>query len=128
VSGEGLYFINLYHTLGDFIYPDSYLVSGFIACSNLGFAGISGHELDSNKVYVYHPDKTLAYTFGSVEQAARLLTASKCSHLSDQEIVQKKNIRYMRRVINKNVLTTTEKGKFYIIQKPNHSSCLALVP
>jgi len=127
-SGEGLLFINLYSKLGNFLCPDSFLVSDFIAYSYLGFIGISVHELDANKVHVYRSDKTLAYTFDSVEQAARELTPSRCSHLSEVEIGQKKNIRYMRRVINKNVLTTTEKGQFYIFQKPNHSSCLALVP
>jgi hypothetical protein len=127
-SGEGLLLINLYSKLGNFLYPDSYLVPDFIAYSYLGFIGISVHELEANKVHVYRSDKTLAYTFDSVEQAARELTPSRCSYLSEVEIGQKKNIRYLRRVINKNVLTMTEKGQFYIFQKPNHSSCLALVP
>lgn len=85
--------------------------------------------METNKLYVYQSDKkTLAYVFDSIEQGARFLTPQRCSHLSDSEINQKKNIRHIRRVINKDVLTTTEKGKFYLYQNPNHSTCLSLVP
>jgi len=94
----------------------------------LGLPGLNLNSLETNKLYVYKSDKTLVYTFDSVEQAARELTPARCSHLSALEISKKKNIRYLRRVINKEVLTTTEKGKFYIYQNPGHSSCLALVP
>jgi hypothetical protein len=68
----------------------------------------------------------VAYVFDSVEQAARELTPSRCSHLSEVEISRPKNIRYIRRVINKGVLTSTEKGQFYLYQNLNHSTCLAL--
>ena len=121
---EGLYFLNLYQALGNFLCPDFNSVSDLVACS--GLVGISLQKLDVNKVYVYHFDKILAHTFDSIEQAARELTPSRCSHLSDVEISRKKNIRYLRRVINKGVLTTTEKGQFYIYQNPGNSSCLAL--
>jgi len=63
-----------------------------------------------------------------VEQAARELSPERCLHLSDLEISQKKNIRHIRRVINKGVLTTTEKGKFYLFQNLNYSTSLSLVP
>lgn len=123
ILGKGLYDINLYidtinTSLVDFEY--SHLL--------LGLPGLNLNSLETNKLYVYKSDKTLVYTFDSVEQAARELTPARCSHLSALEISKKKNIRYLRRVINKEVLTTTEKGKFYIYQNPGHSSCLALVP
>lgn len=87
------------------------------------------HELETMKLYAYQPDKkTLAYVFDSVEEGARFLTPQKCSHLSDYEIAQKKNIRHIRRVINKDVLTTTEKGKFYLYQNPGLAPSLSLVP
>lgn len=87
------------------------------------------NELEINKLYVYQPDKkTIAYIFDSVELAARELTPERCCHLSDSEIRERKNIRYIRRVINKGTLTNTEKGKFYLYQNPNYSSCLSLVP
>ena len=72
LSGEGLDFLNLYHTLGNLLCPDFHLVPDLIAYS--GLVGISIHELDANKVHVYHSDKTLAHSFDSVEQAARVLT------------------------------------------------------
>ena len=89
---------------------------------------ISLKDLTKDKLYVYLPDnKRVAYVFDTIEQAARELTPKRCSHLSDIEISQKKNIRYLRRVINKGVLSSTEKGKFYLYQNPNHSKCLSLV-
>ncbi len=132
---KGLYFINLYQALGYFLLPlhnffcaDSQLGLDFITCCLPGITVIPQNGLEPGKLYVYSSDKTLVYTFDSVEQAARELTPARCSHFSDLEIGQKKNIRYLRRVINKNVLTLTEKGKFYLFQNPNYSSCLALVP
>lgn len=53
----------------------------------------------------------VAHIFDSVEQAAKELTPNRCSHLSDIEISQKQNIWHIRRVVNKGVLTTTEKGQ-----------------
>lgn len=122
LSGEGLAMLNLYTMLGNFLCPGSYLVSDFITCCSSCLPFIAHNGLEPGKLYVYSPDKTLIYTFDSVEQAARELTPARCSHLSDLEISQRKNIRYIRRVINKGVLTTTEKGKFYLYQKSNHSS------
>jgi hypothetical protein len=60
--------------------------------------------------------------------AAKYLTPQRCAQLSDSDIQKPKNLQHIRRVINKGVLTTTEKGKFYIFKNPDHSSCLALVP
>lgn len=111
----------------NFLCADSQLVSVFFTCCSSCLPVIALNGLEPGKLYVYSPDKTLVYTFDSVEQAARELTASRCSHLSDLEISQRKNIRYIRRVINKGVITTTEKGKFYLYQKSNHSICLSLV-
>lgn len=116
ILGKALYDINLYiDTINtSLVYLEySPLLSGLL--------GLKLNRLETNKLYVYQSDKTLVYTFDSVEQAARELTPARCSHLSDLEISQKKNIRYLRRVINKEVLTTTEKGKFYIYQNPGHS-------
>lgn len=42
--------INLYNALGNLLYPDSHLVSGFIAYNYLGFAGLLGSKLS---VYDY---------------------------------------------------------------------------
>jgi hypothetical protein len=112
----------------NFFFADSQSGLDFINCCSACLPAIALNGLEPGKLYVYHSDKTLAYTFCSVEQAARELTSARCSHLSDLEIGQRKNIRYLRRVINKNVLTLTEKGKFYLFQNPNYSSCLALVP
>lgn len=88
------------------------------------------YNLEKDKLYAYKPDKaTLAYTFDNIEQGARFLTSlrRRCSGLSDLEISKKKNIRHIRRVINKDVLTSTEKGQFYLYQNPGHSTCLSLV-
>src|SRR5947207_11668 len=38
-----------------------------------------------------------------------------------------KNLQHIRRVINKNILTSTEKGKFFIYKNPGYSSNLSLV-
>jgi len=61
LSGEGLYFINLYHTLGNLLCPDFQLVSDFIAYSYLGFAGISGSKLSvydyAIKIYAHPKDQ-----------------------------------------------------------------------
>ena len=48
--------------------------------------------------------------------------------ITKKELKLNKNLQHIRRVINKGVLTSTEKGKFYIFQNPDHSSCLTLVP
>jgi hypothetical protein len=85
---------------------------------------VSIHALPKDKLCVFRPDNTLAYEFDSVEEGARFLTPQRCSHLSDSEIREKKNIRHIRRV---EALTLTEKGKFYLYQNPNHSTCLSLV-
>lgn len=96
--------------------------------SNL-FSTIDKHKLGKDKLFVFLPDKiTLAYNFEDCAQAARSLTPQRCAHLSDLELSRNKNVQHIRRVINKGVLTTTEKGKFYILQNPGHSTCLALVP
>jgi hypothetical protein len=93
------------------------------------FSNISIHELEKDKLFVFQPDKkTLAYVFDNCAQAARCLTPKRCAHLSDSDLQKNKNLQHTRRVINKGVLTSTEKGKFYIFQNPDHSSCLALVP
>jgi len=93
------------------------------------FSNISIHELAKDKLFVFQPDKkTLAYVFDNCAQAARYLTPARCAHLSDSDLKKNKNLQHIRRVINKEVLTTTEKGQFYIFQNPDHSSCLALVP
>lgn len=88
---------------------------------------ISFQNLQKGKLYAYSKDNsTVVFIFESVEQAASELTPNRCAHLSDIEISQKKNIRHIRRVINKGVLTTTEKGQFYLYQNLNSSTCLAL--
>jgi len=61
LSGEGLDFLNLYHTLGNLLCPDSQLVSDFIAYRYLGFAGISGSKLSvydyAIKIYAHPKDQ-----------------------------------------------------------------------
>jgi hypothetical protein len=95
IFSEGLLEIaNLYpdmvYTTGSFFY---YLCPTLILKKGLKDPGINLNELDTNKLYVYQSDnKTLAYVFDSIEQGARFLTPQRCSHLSDSEISQKKNI------------------------------------
>jgi hypothetical protein len=93
------------------------------------FSGISIHELAKDKLFAFQPDKkTLAYVFNDCAEAARFLTPQRCAHFSDSELKLNKNLQHIRRVINKEVLTSTEKGKFYLYQNPNHSTSLSLVP
>jgi hypothetical protein len=90
---------------------------------------ISIHGLEKGKIFVYHPDKkTVAFVFDNCGQAARCLTPQRCMHFSDSELQKNKNLQHILRVINKGVLTLTEKGKFYFYKNPEHSTCLALVP
>jgi hypothetical protein len=85
--------------------------------------------LAKDKLFVFLADKkTIAYVFDDCAQAARFLTPQRCAHLSDSELKRNKNLQHIRRVINRGVLTVTEKGKFYFIKNPAHSSCLALDP
>jgi len=84
--------------------------------------------LEKDKLFVFQTDKkTIAYVFNNDADAARFLTPQKVAHLSLDEIKQNKNLQHIRRVVNKNVLTSTEKGKFYLFKNPNYSTCLALV-
>ena len=89
--GEGLE-INLYPGQIGTLIDTNFLGDTFSTI----LPGINLTNLVANKLYVYQADKkTLAYTFDSVEQAARELTPGRCSHLSDFEISQRKNIRYI---------------------------------
>lgn len=65
--------------------------------------------------------------YDSCWETARGLTPNRCAHFSDEELKQKKNLQYIHRVVNKGILTTTEKGKFYFFQNQGYSDCLALV-
>lgn len=95
----------------------------------INISDISVNELPKNKLFVFHPDKkTIAYEFDNEADAARCLTPKRISRPSDVELNQNKNLQHIRRVINKNILTNTEKGKFYIFKNPGHSLSLALVP
>lgn len=79
-------------------------------------------------MFVVQPDKrTISYVFDDCAQAARFLTPQRCAHLSDLELSRNKNVQHIRRVINKGVLTTTEKGKFYLFQKPGSLYLLSLL-
>lgn len=60
-------------------------------------------------------------------EAARVLTPKRCAHLTDVELKSNKNQQHIRRVFNKGVLTTTEKGKFYVLQNLGYSGSLDLV-
>lgn len=84
---------------------------------NLKFPYIDIDKLEKGKLFIYHSDKqSLAYVMDSVVQAARELTPKRVAHMSDLELKQNKNLQHIRRVINKGVLTETEKGKFYIFE------------
>ena len=43
--------------------------------------------------------KTLAYVFYSCWEAARELTAEKCTHFTDNELKRDKNIQHIKRVL-----------------------------
>jgi hypothetical protein len=64
----------------------------------------------------------LAYIFDSAVQPVRQLTPKRVAHMSDLELKQNKNLQHIRRVINKGILTETEKGKFYIFENYNLSN------
>lgn len=99
-----------------------------LALPLLRSTGISLDSLPKNKVCVFSEDKnTLLYEFDSEAEAAKFLTPKKVAHLSDDDLKQNKNLQHIRRVINKAVLTNTEKGKFFIFKNPGYSSNLALV-
>ena len=85
-------------------------------------------NLEKGKVFFFESDKkTLAYVFDNCWQAARTLTPKRSAHFTDKQLKQNKNLQYISRVINKGVLTTTEKGKFYVFINPVYSDSLALV-
>lgn len=85
-------------------------------------------DLEKDKVYFFEQDKkTLSYVFNNCWEAARGLTPKRCIHLSDEELKRSKNLQHIRRVINKGVLTKTEKGNFYVFQNSGYSSSLDLV-
>ena len=85
-------------------------------------------DLKKDKVYFFEQDKkTLSHVFNSCWEAARVLTPERCAHLTDNELKLNKNLQHIRRVINKGVLTTTEKGKFYVFQNLGYSDSLDLV-
>lgn len=81
------------------------------------------------KYFFFESDKeTLSYVFENCVEAARKLTPKRCERFTDEELSHNKNLQHIRRVINKGVLTTTEKGKFYVFQNPGYSNCLDLMP
>src|SRR6266480_5713387 len=89
---------------------------------------ISIHSLPVNKVCVFNQDKNkLVYVFENEADAAKFLTPNRVAQFSDDQLKQNKNLQHIRRVINKNILTYTEKGKFFIYKNPGYSSNLSLV-
>jgi len=89
---------------------------------------ISIHSLPVNKVCVFNQDKNkLVYVFENEADAAKFLTPNRVAQFSDDQLKQNKNLQHIRRVINKNILTSTEKGKFFIYKNPGYSSNLSLV-
>ena len=70
---------------------------------------------------------TLAYVFSNLVELGRTLTPQRCKKLTDCELGKNKNMQHILRVINKNILTKTELGKFYIFKNPGYSNSLALV-
>lgn len=121
------------------LYKDRYLIrvsdeSKILNSTALTKKRLSGVKLDlleKGKVYFFDAQardkKTIAYVFNSCWEAARELTPKRCVHLTDDELKRNKNLQHIRRVINKVVLTTTEKGKFFVFQNPGYSECLSLV-
>lgn len=76
--------------------------------------GFSVHDLPYNKLCVIQPDKkTIAYVFDNDADAAKFLTPQRVAQFSNEELKQNKNLKHIPRLINKGVLTQTEKGKFY---------------
>ena len=51
---------------------------------------------NSDKLYVFHPDKKLAYIFDNGVDAARFLTPQRVAHISDDELKQNKNLQRIR--------------------------------
>lgn len=91
------------------------------------FPFIDVNKLEKGKLFVYHSDKqSLAYVFDNAVQTAKELTPKRVAHLSNLDLSKNKNLQHIRRVINKGILTETEKGKFYIFENPNLSYCLSL--
>jgi hypothetical protein len=90
-------------------------------------SNININNLPLNKLCVFHEDqKTLAYEFNNIVECCRTLYPIKSKNLSDEDLTKNKNIQHVLRVINKNIVTTTETGKFYLFKNSNYSSNLSI--